>query len=294
MALDRPLYEMSVAQARAADLASIRAGRGPATPVGSVTQLAVPGPDGELPARLYHPGGDRPLPVLVYFFGGGWTLGNLDTCDEVCRRLCAGARVLVLSVAYRLAPEHPFPAAPHDCYAATRWAAAHVDSHGGDPARIAVAGDSAGGNLAAAVTLQARDNGPPLTCQVLVYPNVLHGADTRSMRENVDPARFNRRSVAWYWGHYLASPGDGADPLASPLRASDLTGLPPALLITAGHDPLRDEAEQYGDRLEQAGVPVKRLQYARMAHGFFTMTGAFEEAREATDQVVHYLRSALA
>jgi acetyl esterase len=284
---------MTVAQAREADLASIKVGRGAVTPVDAVTELRIPGPDGELPVRLYHPGGDGPLPVVLYFFGGGWTLGNLETCDEVCRRLCAGAGCLVMSVGYRLAPEHPFPAAPHDCYAATRWAAAHVDSYGGDPARIAVAGDSAGGNLAAAVTLQARPGGPALTCQVLVYPNTRYRADTPSMRENTDPAFFNDKSVAWYWSHYLARPEDGADPLASPLRAGDLRGLPPALLITAEHDPLRDEAEQYADRLAQAGVPVKRLRYAGMAHGFFTMTGTHEAARQATAEVIDYLRAAV-
>jgi acetyl esterase len=288
-----PLYEMSVAEAREADLASIKAGRGAATPVGAVTELRIPGPEGELDARLYHPGGGGPLPVLTYFFGGGWTLGNLETSDEVCRRLCAGAGCLVLSIGYRLAPEHPFPAAPHDCHTATQWAAKHVDGYGGDPARIAVAGDSAGGNLAAAVTLQAREGGPTLACQVLVYPNTCHGIDTPSMRENTDPARFNRRSVAWYWGHYLARPEDGASPLASPLRADDLSGLPPALLITAEHDPLRDEGEQYADRLTQAGVPVKRLRYDGMAHGFFTMTGTHEAARDATNQVISYLRTML-
>jgi len=293
--VDRPLYEMTLTEARAADLASIQAGRGPATRVGAVTELRIPGPGGALPARLYHPGGPAgKLPVVLYFFGGGWVLGTLDTCDEVCRRLCRGAGALVLSVGYRLAPEHPFPAAPHDCHAATRWAAEHIGGHGGDPARIAVAGDSAGGNLAAAVTLQARAGGPALAGQVLVYPNTDHGSDTRSMRENTDPARFNRRSVEWYWGHYLRHPADGTDPLASPLRATDLSGLPPALLITAEHDPLRDEGEQYADRLAQAGVPVKRLRYAGMAHGFFTMTGTFEAAREATGQVVDFLRSTLA
>jgi acetyl esterase len=284
---------MSVDEARDADLASIRADRGPATPVGAVSELSVPGPDGELAARLYHPGAGGPVPVVLYFFGGGWTLGNLDTCDEVCRRLCVGAGCLVLSVGYRLAPEHPFPAAPLDCHAAARWAAEHVDSHGGDPSRIAVAGDSAGGNLAAAVTLLARDNGPDLACQVLVYPNVEYGADTASMRECTDPALFNRRSVEWYWGHYLAAPEDGADPLASPLRAPDLRGLPPALLITAEHDPLRDEAERYARRLAQAGVPVTQVRYDGTAHGFFTMTGTLDAARQATGQVVDYLTSHL-
>lgn len=290
----RPLYEMSLAEAREADLAAIKAGRGDPTPVAEVTPLTVPGPDGDLDARLYRPDGDGPFPVLLYYFGGGWTLGNLETCDEVCRRLCTGAGCLVMSVAYRLAPEHPFPAAPHDCHAAARWAAAHVDGHGGDPSRLAVGGDSAGGNLAAAVTLLARDRGPSLTCQVLVYPNVDHGADTASMQENTDPHLFNRRSVEWYWGHYLRQPEDGADPLASPLRAADLGGLPPALVITAEYDPLRDEAEQYADRLATCGVPVQQARYEGMAHGFFTMTGTLHAARQATDQVVDYLRAAFA
>lgn len=289
----RPLYELTVAEARAADLAAIKAGRGAATPVGAVSDLRIPGPDGELAARLYHPGGDGPLPVLLYCFGGGWTLGNLETCDEVCRRLCAGAGCLVLSVGYRLAPEHPFPAAVQDCHAAAVWAFSHVDSHGGDPARIGVAGDSAGGNLAAAVTLLAREHGPSLACQVLVYPNTLYGAETPSMRENTDPSFFNRRSVAWYWAHYLARPGDGADPLASPLLARDLSGLPPALLITAEYDPLRDEAELYADRLAAAGVPVVKLRYDGMVHGFFTMTGTLAAARDATGQVIAYLRNTL-
>jgi acetyl esterase len=282
---------MSLAEARAADLEAIRAGRGPATPVDEVTDLQIPGPAGELPARLYHPGGDGPLPVLLYFFGGGWTLGNLETCDEVCRRLCNGAGVLVLSVGYRLAPEHPFPAAPQDCHAAARWAAERLAGYGGDPARIGVAGDSAGGNLAAAVTLLARASGPALTCQILVYPNVQYGADTRSMTEGeIDPTIFNRRSVLWYWGHYLTRPEDGADPLASPLRAPDLRGLPPALLITAERDPLRDEGEQYADRLAQAGVPVTKLRYDGVAHGFFTMTGTVPAARDATQQVIDFLK----
>lgn len=293
MAQDRPLYEMTVAEAREADLASIKAGRGDPTPVGSVTELRIPGPDGELDARFYHPGGADPVPVLLYFFGGGWTLGNLETCDEVCRRLCVGAGIGVLSVGYRLAPEHKFPAAVHDCYAGLRWAASHVDQHGGDPTRLAVGGDSAGGNLAAAVTLLAREQGPKLACQVLVYPNVEYGADTPSMRRYTEPPGFNRRSVEWYWGHYLARPEDGADPLASPNRAEDLSGLPPALVISAEHDPLRDECEQYAQRLAAAGVPVRQTRYHGMAHGFFTMTGTYEEARRATAEVVDYLKSFL-
>ncbi|GAA4687256.1 alpha/beta hydrolase [Phytohabitans rumicis] len=287
----RPLYEQSLAEARAADLAAIKADRGAPYPVGEVVDLRVAG---RLDARLYRPTGAGTKPVLVYFFGGGWVLGSLETSDGICRRLCADADCVVLSVAYRLAPEHPFPAAPLDCYAAVRWAASHVDGFGGDPARISVAGDSAGGNLAAAVTLQARAGGPALASQVLVYPNVEYGADTPSMRDNTDPSFFNRTSVGWYWGHYLARPEDGADPLASPLRAGDLSGLPPALIITAEYDPLRDEGERYADRLRAAGVPVELERYDGMTHGFFTMTGALVEARTATARVAEYLRKSWA
>lgn len=291
----RPLYELTVAQAREADLAAIKADRGEQVPVGEVRELTVTGAEGPLDARLYRPAGAvDPLPVVLYFYGGGWTLGNLETCDGICRRLCAEAGVLVVSVAYRLAPEHPFPAAPYDCYSALRWLADHAGELGGDPGRLAVAGDSAGGNLAAAVTLLARDHGgPDLACQVLVYPNVDYDADTRSLRENADPCFFNRRSVAWYWQHYLTSPADGASPLASPLRAPDHSGLPPALVITAEFDPLRDEAEQYARRLREAGVPVESTRYEGVTHGFFTMTGPLAAARKATSQAADYLRAAL-
>jgi acetyl esterase len=290
----RPLYEMSVAEARAADLAAIRAGAGAPEPVGSVVDFRLPGPSGDLSARCYRPAGAGPFPVLMYFFGGGWALGNLDTCDGVCRRLCAGASCLVVSVSYRLAPEHPFPAAPLDCHAATRWVARHAGEFGGDPARLGVAGDSAGGNLAAAVTLMARDSGDPaLACQVLVYPNVDYRADTASMRENDDPCFFNRHSVTWYWRHYLARPSDGADPLASPLRADSLRGLPPALVMTAEYDPLRDEAEAYAERLRRSDVPVELVRYDGMVHGFFTMTGTLEAARKAMSQVTTWLSGSL-
>jgi acetyl esterase len=288
-----PLYEMSLAQAREHDLASIEASRGAVAPVDAVLDLAVPAPGRELAARLYRPAGPGPLPVLVYLFGGGWTLGTLDTCDAICRQLCVDASCLVLSVQYRTAPEHKFPAAPEDCYAAVRWIAGEAAGLGGDPARIAVAGDSSGGNLAAAVTLLARQRGgPELTCQVLVYPNTDYRSDTPSMRENADRAFFNRQSVAWYWHHYLANEADGDNPLASPLRADDLRGLPPALMITAEYDPLRDEAEAYADRLREAGVPVTLTRYDGMIHGFFTMSGMLNAGRIAVAQAAGFLTAA--
>lgn len=289
-----PLYELSLAQARANDLASIRAGGGPAVPVGAVRDFRLPGPAGDLPARLYRPAGAAPFPVLLYLFGGGWTLGTLDTCDGVCRQLCVDASCLVVAVQYRTAPEDRFPAAPEDCYAAARWLAANAAGFGGDPARLGVGGDSAGGNLTAAVTLMARDRGgPPLRCQVLVYPNTDYRADTASLREIDDRAMFNRHSVRWYWDHYLADPADGADPLASPLRAASLRGLPPALVISAEYDPLRDEAEAYAHRLRADGVPVTLTRYDGMVHGFFTMSGVLAEARSAMRQVADFLRTAM-
>jgi acetyl esterase len=247
-----------------------------------------------MPVRIYRPAPGR-LPVLAYFFGGGWTLGSIDTSDGICRSLANDAGCMVVTVGYRLAPEHPFPAAVHDCYATVRWLAEDGEQIGADPGRLAVGGDSAGGNLAAAVTLLARDRGGPgLAGQLLVYPNTDYRADTASLRENVDPYLFNRTSVDWYWGHYLTSPADGDNPLASPLRAADLAGLPPALVITAEYDPLRDEGERYAQRLAAAGVPVTLSRYDGMIHGFFAMAGALDAGGAAIKEAAGALRTWLA
>ena len=286
-----PLYALSVEQARAADLASIRAaGSGPRA-LHQVTDSHIPGPGGDLSVRVYRPSAERPLPALLYYFGGGWTLGSIDTSDGICRDLAAEAGCLVVTVGYRLAPEHPFPSAVHDCHAALRWVADHAGELGADPARLAVGGDSAGGNLAAAVTLLARADGDiALAGQLLVYPNTDQLADDASMRDNADPWLFNHHSVAWYGRHYLTAPGDAENPLASPLRASDLSGLPPALVVTAEYDPLRDQGEAYAARLAAAGVPVDLTRYPGMAHGFFAMTGAVDAARTANLQAAAFLR----
>jgi len=287
----RPLYTMSLAEARAADLAAIQAASGGGEPVYEVTDLTVE----ELPARLYRPDASADKPVLVYFYGGGWTLGSIETSDAVCRTLANATGALVLAAGYRLAPEHKFPTAVYDCFAAVRWVADNAARLGADPARIAVGGDSAGGNLAAAVTLLARDRGgPALAAQLLVYPNTDYESDTPSLRENTDPLLFNRTSVGWYWGHYLNSPADGVDPLASPLRADDLSGLPPALVITAEYDPLRDQAEQYAAALSQAGVPVVASRYDGMVHGFFCMAGELDAGRRALAEAAGFLSKTLA
>ncbi len=289
-----PLYEMTLAQARAADLADIRAGGGDVEPVHEVTDRTFPGPDGELPVRIYRPDHDGPLGTLMYFFGGGWTLGGIDTSDGVCRALANAAGCQVVTPGYRLAPEHPFPAAVHDCHAAVEWVAAHAAELDADPDRLAVGGDSAGGNLAAVVSLLARDRGgPALAAQLLVYPNTCYHADTDSLRANDDRWMFNRNSVDWYWRNYLPTPEAGRDPLVSPLLAEDLTGLPPALVITAEYDPLRDEGERYAARLREAGVAAETTRYDGMAHGFFTMSGVLDGARRAVAEAAEYLRKRL-
>src|SRR6185437_4124580 len=283
-----PLYTQTLADARAADLAEILAGAGESEPVGEVVDQEMPGPDGLLPIRIYRPAGGGVRPVLVYFFGGGWTLGQIDTCDGICRRLTNLVGCTVIAAGYRLAPEHKFPAAVQDCLAAVHWVSSHASELTVDPDRIAVGGDSAGGNLAAVVALQA---GELLCAQLLVYPNTLYGSDTPSMRDNDDPVLFNRRSVQWYWQHYLASPEDGRDPRASPLLAADHSGLPPALVITAEYDPLRDEGELYAEQLRAAGVPVELPRYDGMMHGFFTMSGVLDGGRQAVEQAAGFLRA---
>ena len=288
-----PLYTLSVEQARQADLASIREGAGIPEPVAQVINQHIPGPAGDLPLRLYQPEGQGPFPILLYFFGGGWTLGTIETSDAICRSLCNAVPCMVASVGYRLAPEHKFPAAVEDCYAATQWIATHASEINADASRLAVGGDSAGGNLAAAVTLLARDRGgPPLAYQLLVYPSTDYLSDTPSIRENVDPYFFNQRSVAWYWEHYLSHPEEGKHPLASPLQAPDLRGLPSALVITAEYDPLRDQGEQYAERLKQAGVSVELTRYEGMIHGFFAMAGTLDAGKRAILQAAGALREA--
>ncbi len=282
----RPLYEQSLAEARAADLADIQASSGSPEPVFAVEDLVAG--DGAIPIRVYRPSGEPDLPVLVYFFGGGWVLGQIETCDAICRTLTNLVGCACVAVGYRLAPEHKFPAAVEDCAAAVRWISSAAGSLGLDPSRIAVGGDSAGGNLAAVTAQTVRD--VPLVAQLLIYPNTRYRADTDSLREMDDPTMFNRRSVDWYWSHYLTSPADGTDPRVSPLLASDLAGLPDALVITAEYDPLRDEGEQYADALASAGVVVERTRYDGVPHGFFTMSGVLDEAGQALRQSAAFLR----
>jgi acetyl esterase len=276
------LYTQTLAEARAADLASIQAAGGDVLPVHSVADMAT---DDGIPLRVYRPEGDGPMPTLVYFFGGGWTLGSIDTADGIVRQLANAVPCQVVTVGYRLAPENPFPAAVHDCHTATQWIAEHLPV-----SSLIVGGDSAGGNLAAATTLLARASGPALAGQLLVYPNTLYGSDTASMRAGDDPFLFNRTSVSWYWNHYLNEEADGQNPLASPLLASSHVDLPPALVITAEYDPLRDEGEFYAEKLYAAGVPTELTRYDGMVHGFFAMSGVLDGGRRAIAEAATWLR----
>ncbi len=261
--------------------------------VGDVTNLAISGPGGDLPIRIYRPKGSGPFPVLVYFHGGGWVLGNLENTDAACRALTNMAQCLVVSVNYRKAPEHPYPAAVDDAYAAVQWVFENAANIDGDPLRVAVGGESAGGNLAAVVCLRARDQGDPLPIyQALIYPVTNYAFDTPSYEENADNPALSRETMRWFWQQYLPDEQAGQQPYASPLRAPDLSGLPPAVIITAEYDPLRDEGEAYARRLRDAGVPVVSSRYTGMVHLFFRLAAFLEPARKALLEVAAGLRSA--
>jgi acetyl esterase len=261
----------------------------------AVRDLSIPGPGDDpatpLPVRAYRPPGEG-HPTLVYFHGGGWVRGDLDTHDGLCRLLADASGCVVVSVAYRRAPEHPFPVPLRDAYAATAWVSDHADVVGGDPDRVAVGGDSAGGNLAAAVSLLARARGgPDLDHQVLLYPVTDHAFDTGSYAENAEGYLLSRASMRWYWRQYLDDDVDGANPYASPLRVRDCSGLPSATVVTAGYDPLRDEGAAYADRLQSAGVPVTHADYPGMVHTFASYPD-LERARHARGVVADDLRAA--
>ena len=260
--------------------------------VGEVSDLREEGP---VPMRLYRPLGPGPYPVLIYFHGGGWTIGDLDTHDVLCRQLCAGAGVAVVAVDYRLAPEHRFPAAVDDSLAATLWVQQHAASLGLDGGRLAVGGDSAGGNLAAVVAIALRDAGAPAPLlQLLIYPATDQRAQAPSHTTNGQGYLLTRDSVAYYRGQYFADAAQWLDWRASPLLAADLSRLPPALVLTAGYDPLRDEGRQYADALSAAGNAVQYLCFERQVHGFITMSRVIDEAQTAVAVCVALLARSLA
>lgn len=263
--------------------------------VGKVENRTIPGPGGEIPVRIYTPEGEGPFPSLVFYHGGGWVIGDLDTVDVPCRLLTNRANCVVVSVDYRLAPEHKFPAAADDAYAAAKWVVENGPSIQVDSSRVAVGGDSAGGNLAAVVSLLARDkNEIDLAYQLLIYPVTNYSYETVSYRDNADGYLLTKDSMVWFWDHYLRDAEDGKNPYASPLRTEDLSNLPPTLVITAEFDPLRDEGEDYAQRLKEAGVQVEETRYNGMIHGFFWMPGALEQGMQAVNQAADALKRAFA
>ena len=266
--------------------------------IGAVKNLTADGPGGPIPLRVYRPAGlasGASLPALVYFHGGGWVIGDLDTHDVQCRQVTAEAGITVVAVDYRLAPEHKFPAAVDDAWAATRWVVSHASELGVDGRRIAVAGDSAGGNLAAVVALLARDaaDGPAIALQVLVYPVTDLSSESKSYNDFAEGYMLTRDSMRWFKNHYLKSAGDAEDWRASPIRAKSLAGLPPALVVTAGFDPLRDEGAAYAARLTEAGVRVDYVCYGGMIHGFVPMGRLIDTGNRAISHVAASLRQVL-
>lgn len=281
------------ARERFRGLAEMRKQMGPPEFVHSVENMKIPGPGGEIPMRVYTPDIPKPAPVLIYYHGGGWVFGDLDSHDAVCRAIANLVPCVVASVDYRLAPEAKFPAAVEDSYAAVEWIFANAVKLGIDPDRIAVGGDSAGGNLSAVISQMARDRtGPKLVYQLLIYPATDMRMNTASMEENAAGPLLTRASMDWFIGYYLRGEKDKTDPLASPLLASDLRGLPPAFIITAEADPLRDEGEDYGRKLAEAGVPVDVKRFAGMPHGFFSFAAALPAGQEAMADTTSRLRKA--
>ena len=292
---ETPVEEMAPEDARAVWKEEMAAVAGPQLPVGSVIDDTAPGPAGPLTVRLYEPAdvGGPALPILVYYHGGGWIRGDLDTHDDVCRYLCHHAGCLVASVDYRLAPEHRFPAALEDCDAATRWVAANAGRLGADPRRLAIGGDSAGGNIACGVTFKARERGEPaIAFQLLIYPATDLAGETES--KQLYSSGYLLNSMPFYVTSYLGPEGDADAPLASPLLARNLSNLPPAFVLTAGFDPLRDEGEAYAKRLQAAGVAVEHRCHEDMIHGFVSITGLIPDAEAGLADAAAALRAAFA
>ena len=286
-----PLWEMSPAEGRAlvdANNALIPAG----PDMESVRDIVIPSQAGGLPARVYSPSSSAPG-VVVYYHGGGWVVGTLDGWDASVRNLAAASGCDVVSVDYRLAPEHVFPAAADDAYDALAWAASDAGLGAGRP--VVVAGDSAGGNLATVSALRARDvGGPAIALQLLVYPVVDCDLDRRSYHQyDGEELILNRRDMLWFWNHYASDPAARVNPYASPLRAPSLAGLPPAYLVTAEHDPLRDEGFAYADRLRAARVPVEHRHFGSQIHAFFTFTGVLDDADKAVAEAGAAVRAAV-
>jgi acetyl esterase len=263
-------------------------------PVGDVSDFTIESEEREIPARAYVPEGEGPFPVVAFFHGGGFVLGSIDIYDNLCRLLAMQSECLVVSVGYRLAPEHPWPAALEDCYDATLWLSRNADRFSGDGTRLAVAGDSAGGNLSATVSLLARERGmPDIDRQILLYPSTAYLEPMASRAENASGYFLTAEDLIWFVKQYIESPFDAYNPLAFPLQACDLSELPPAFVLTCGFDPLRDEGIEYGDRLRNAGVDVEHTNYESMIHGFLNMEGIIDRTHDGIEEIAAYLHREL-
>ena len=291
-----PMWEKTPAQARLEFKALCQMANPVAAAIGKTEDIAAPGPAGPIPLRVYTPvaAGGAALPAIIFFHGGGFVIGDLDCYDGLCRSLANESGCRVVSVDYRLAPEAPFPAAVEDCFAAAKWVEANAPEIGVDPNRLAVAGDSAGGNLAAVVSLLAKENKdvPHIAFQLLIYPvtGFLPGHAERPFGTGYF---LENRTIEWFRDHYLRDDADLTDPRLSPLAAADLSGLPPAYIVTAGFDPLRDGAQAYAEKLKQAGVAVSHVDYPTMIHGFFSMQGLIPLSTGAVTAAAHAARDAL-
>lgn len=260
-------------------------------PVSKVEDLSIDSPGGAISIRIYTPGGQGAFPILVFFHGGGFVLGNLETTDNICRYFANGAECIVVSVDYRLAPEHKFPSAVEDAYFATKWVEDNALSFNGDPARIAVGGESAGGNLAAVVSIISREKRTPsIQFQLLIYPSTHLAHNTESCIECGNKYNLTLDEMEWFGNHYLSDEKQIENPLVSPLVTEDLSNLPPALVITAEFDPLRDEGEEYAERLASSGVDARKKRYSGMVHSFFNYSGEVDQSKVALDETVSELR----
>ncbi|MDV6212700.1 alpha/beta hydrolase [Rhodococcus erythropolis] len=285
-----PPFELSTVEDARASTAAFLAFQEPQRLVSRVVDTTYAGSSEELPIRIYVPEGTGPFPVVVYFHGGGFVTGDLIVSEELCRALANDVGAIVAAVGYRLAPEHKFPAATDDTFAALCWIADHVAQFGGDPRRLAVHGDSAGGNLAAVTALRARDEGgPSLTCQVLVYPVIEPYADTRSRHEFREGYVLNAAGMDWFWDHYLTTSADADNPYVDPSKATDLAGLPPTLIVTMENEVPRDEAEYFGEQLAEAGVPTEVVRVDGLVHGVYWITAAVPRGNEIRALVVRFL-----
>jgi acetyl esterase len=305
MALDQHVSELLAflkqAGAKSFELMDIQEFRGavgsavgmqkPPQEVAKVHSVDIPGPAGALPARIYVPKGQAPFSVIVYFHGGGWVGGGLDVVDEPCRALANKTGAIIVAPSYRLAPENKFPSAVEDAYAAMKWVGERIASFGGNIDKLFVAGDSAGGNLAAVTALMARDrSGPELSGQILLYPVVDAKSDYPSMREHAEGYFLHTAALSWFWDHYLSAATDRDNPYASPIYGN-LVGLPRTLIVSMEYDPSRDESEAYGAKLAAAGVDVRVTRIDGLIHGAFWSSGAVPRAEELYEEIASFLRT---